>query len=141
MKYLVGVDGGGSGCRVVLTSETGKILAKSNGGSANIATSFFTAKENINKACLEALNLASLPKEEIKNCYAVLGLAGSNLGDYANELTNKLPFAKNIIRNDGEITLEGAIGPLDGCIGALGTGSVFVGRQEGKVRLIGGMGL
>ena len=34
MNYLFGVDGGGSGCRVVLTSTDGKILGKAKGGSA-----------------------------------------------------------------------------------------------------------
>ena len=95
MNYLFGVDGGGSGCRVVLTSNDG---------------------------------------------YAILGLAGSNLGNYASKLSNDLPFAKNKILNDGEITLEGAIGPVDGCIGALGTGSVFVGRKKGITKLTGGWG-
>ncbi len=47
---------------------------------------------------------------------------------------------KNKILNDGEITLEGAIGPVDGCIGALGTGSVFVGRKKGITKLTGGWG-
>ena len=140
MKYLIGVDGGGSGCRVVLTSESGNILAKSRGGPANIETSFVSARENIVKACREALSSAAISTKKIKDCYAVLGLAGSNLGDYAQELTQILPFAQNIILNDGEITLEGAIGPFDGCIGALGTGSVFVGRLDGKVKLIGGWG-
>ena len=140
MKYFVGVDGGGSGCRVILTSEKGSVLARASGGPANIETSFVTARANIIKSCKVALNLAKIPEEEIRNCYAVLGLAGSNLGNYAKELTQELPFAKNLILNDGEITLEGAIGPSDGCIGALGTGSVFVGRKEGKVSLIGGWG-
>lgn len=140
MKYFVGVDGGGSGCRVVLTSVNQTILARASGGPANIETSFVTARENIIKSCKLALNLAKIPEEEIKNCYAVLGLAGSNLGNYAKKLTQELPFAKNLILNDGEITLEGAIGPLDGCIGALGTGSIFVGRKEGKVSLTGGWG-
>ena len=51
-----------------------------------------------------------------------------------------MPFARNKILNDGEITLEGAIGPVDGCIGALGTGSVFVGRKNGITKLTGGWG-
>ena len=140
MKYFVGVDGGGSGCRVILTSEKGSVLARASGGPANIETSFVTARANIIKSCKVALNLAKIPEEEIRNCYAVLGLAGSNLGNYAKELTQELPFAKNLILNDGEITLEGAIGPSDGCIGALGTGSVFVGRKGGKVSLTGGWG-
>mgnify|MGYP007000112629 CR=1 len=63
--------------------------------------------------------------------YYQRAIAKSNLGNYASKLSNDLPFAKNKILNDGEITLEGAIGPVDGCIGALGTGSVFVGRKKG----------
>ena len=47
MQYLIGVDGGGSGCRVILTSIQGKTLAKAEGGPANIETSFKTARENI----------------------------------------------------------------------------------------------
>ena len=140
MKYFFGVDGGGTGCRVALTSKAGRILAKSEGGPANIETSFITARENILDTCLKALRSAEISKNEITNSCAVLGLAGSNLGNYATELTKNLPFSKNIILNDGEITLEGAIGPSDGCIGALGTGSVFVGRKNGKTKLIGGWG-
>ena len=46
MNYLFGVDGGGSGCRVVLTSTDGKILGKAKGGPANIETSFSKARNN-----------------------------------------------------------------------------------------------
>ena len=46
MNYLFGVDGGGSGCRVVLTSTDGKILGKAKGGPANIET-FFPPNESI----------------------------------------------------------------------------------------------
>ena len=129
MNYLFGVDGGGSGCRVVLTSTDGKILGKAKGGPANIETSFSNARNNIINACMTAFKLANLSGNNFKSSYAILGLAGSNLGNYASKLSNDLPFAKNKILNDWEITLEGAIGPVDGCIGALGTGSVFVGRK------------
>ena len=140
MKYFFGVDGGGTGCRVALVSETARVLAKAEGGPANIETSFITARKNILDTCLKALKSAEISKNEIANSCAVLGLAGSNLGNYAAELAKNLPFSKNIILNDGEITLEGAIGPSDGCIGALGTGSIFVGRKNGKTKLIGGWG-
>ena len=48
MNYLFGVDGGGSGCRVVLTSTDGKILGKVKGGPANIETSFSDARDKLN---------------------------------------------------------------------------------------------
>ena len=140
MHYLFGIDGGGSGCRVVLTSNDGKFLGKAKGGPANIETSFLNAKRNIIKACKTAFKSANLSEKNFTNSYAILGLAGSNLGNYAFELSDELPFAKNKILNDGEITLEGAIGSSDGCIGALGTGSVFVGRKNGIIKLTGGWG-
>ena len=140
MKYLFGVDGGGSGCRVILASTQGKTLGKAEGGPANIETSFITARENIIDACKRAFKNAKLSENNFDNSFAILGLAGSNLGNYASQLSDKLPFANNKILNDGEITLEGAIGPVDGCIGALGTGSVFVGRKNGITKLTGGWG-
>ena len=140
MQYLFGVDGGGSGCRVVLTSKQGETLSKAKGGPANIETSFNTTRENIIDTCKRAFKNAQISENNFNNSSAILGLAGSNLGNYAAQLSNKLPFAKNKILNDGEITLEGAIGPVDGCIGALGTGSVFVGRKNSITKLIGGWG-
>ena len=66
MKYFVGVDGGGSGCRVILTSEKGSILARASGGPANIETSFVTARENIIKSCKVALKLAKIPRNSAR---------------------------------------------------------------------------
>ena len=60
MNYLFGVDGGGSGCRVVLTSTDGKILGKAKGGPANIETSFSDARDNIINACVTAFKIANL---------------------------------------------------------------------------------
>ncbi|MEE2774588.1 MAG: BadF/BadG/BcrA/BcrD ATPase family protein [Pseudomonadota bacterium] len=139
-KLLFGVNGGGSGCRVVLATSEGKIISKSEGGAANIETSFTEAKINIVDACKAALKLASLPENEIYNSKALLGLAGSNMGDFDKNLSEVLPFAENTIINDGEITLEGAIGSRDGCIAALGTGSVFLGRKNGVLIPVGGWG-
>ena len=97
MQYLIGVDGGGSGCRVILTSIQGKTLAKAEGGPANIETSFKTARENIIDACKKAFKNAKISENNFNNSFAILGLAGSNLGNYAAQLSDKLPFARNKI--------------------------------------------
>ena len=47
MRFIFGVDGGGTGCRVGLADENGKIISRQNGGPANIETSFDEAKKNI----------------------------------------------------------------------------------------------
>ena len=140
MSYVFGVDGGGTGCRVGLADKQGNILSRCNGGSANIETSFSVAENNIVSTCKKALIQASLPESTLYETYAVLGLAGSNMGDFDKKLTKRLPFKKNLIVNDSEITLEGAIGPSDGCIAAIGTGSVYIGRVNGFVKQIGGWG-
>ena len=140
IELLFGVNGGGSGCRVVLATSKGQIISKSEGGSANIETSFSEARQNIISACKAALKAASLPESNIYEAKAVLGLAGSNMGDFDKNLSKVLPFKENTIVNDGAITLEGAIGNRDGGIAALGTGSVYLGRKNGVLIPVGGWG-
>lgn len=140
MSYLLGVDGGGTGCRVAVADMAGNILAKADGGPANIATDYTTARANIIAAAQGALANAQLPITALPECSAVLGLAGSNLGNYAARLHADLPFAANEIVNDSIITLEGAIGDVNGCIAAIGTGSVFAARDEAGLRMLGGWG-
>ena len=140
MGYVFGVDGGGTGCRVGLADRQGNILSRCTGGPANIETSFSEAKSNIVSTCKKALLQASLSESLLNESSAVLGLAGSNMGDFDKKLTERLPFKRNLIVNDSEITLEGAIGPSDGCIAAIGTGSVYIGRVKGSVKQIGGWG-
>ena len=140
MDYVFGVDGGGTGCRVGLADRQGNIISRCSGGPANIETSFSEAENNIISICKQALAQVSLPESLLSETSAVLGLAGSNMGDFDTKLTKKLPFKNNLIVNDSEITLEGAIGSSDGCIAAIGTGSVYIGRANGSIKQIGGWG-
>ncbi|MEX0970315.1 MAG: BadF/BadG/BcrA/BcrD ATPase family protein [Paracoccaceae bacterium] len=140
MPYLLGIDGGGTGCRAAIADMNGTVLADAKGGAANIATNYAQARANIIAATREALTAAGLPQAALAECRAVLGLAGSNLGDYAARLGADLPFAANEIVNDSIITLEGAIGGVEGCIAAIGTGSVFAARDANGVRMLGGWG-
>ena len=47
IPYLIAVDGGGTGCRVVIARPEGGILASAEAGPANIATAFGTALQTI----------------------------------------------------------------------------------------------
>jgi glucosamine kinase len=140
MAYLLGIDGGGTGCRAAIANMDGMILAEAQGGPANIATNYTDARANIIAAATQAAALAGLGAGALAQSSAVLGLAGSNLGDYAARLADDLPFAANEIVNDSIITLEGAIGGVEGCIAAIGTGSVFAARDANGVRMLGGWG-
>ncbi|MBL4807377.1 MAG: ATPase [Rhodobacteraceae bacterium] len=140
MSYLIGVDGGGTGCRVILADMSGHVVGSAKGGAANIATNLAKARANILAAIDLAFDNAGINRAEIANSSAVLGLAGSNFGSYAADLRVNLPLKNNHIVNDSRITLEGAIGAVDGCIAAIGTGSVFAARDAEGVRMLGGWG-
>jgi len=140
MGYFIGVDGGGTGCRVAVANRVGTVLGRADGGSANIATNLDMARANILKATSQAFDNAGIDHTKIADSTAVLGLAGANLGDYRRQLLAALPFNKADIISDGETTLVGAIGEADGVIGALGTGSVYGRRSNGVFTQLGGWG-
>ncbi len=140
MGYIIGVDGGGTGCRVAVANAAGKVLGRAEGGAANIATDPVAARSNILATVEQALENAGTGRDAMAGSTALLGLAGANLGDYRARLLPTLPFARAEIVTDAETTLVGALGEADGCIGAIGTGSVFGRRQNGVFSQIGGWG-
>ena len=47
VTYLLGIDGGGTGCRAALADLSGNVLGTGKSGSANIMTDMNTARLNI----------------------------------------------------------------------------------------------
>jgi len=140
MEYCIGVDGGGTGCRVAIAEIDGTVLGRAEGGAANIATNFETARSNILHTISLAFVNAGVAKPDTAKTTVVLGLAGANLGDFKQRLELRLPYTKSHIVSDGETTLVGAIGEEDGIIGAIGTGSVYGRREHGEFTQLGGWG-
>ena len=124
--YIITVDGGGTGCRTAVCTTLGAILAQAEGGPANIATDFQTALGTITKTTTKAWIKAGLEIDTIPQAIAVLGLAGANLGDVAQRIKARLPFAKPYVTDDRETTLRGALAGTDGCLATIGTGSFFL---------------
>lgn len=140
MNYLIGVDGGGTGCRAVVCDRTGKQLGIGKSGPANIMTDFDNAQDNIISACADAFSSAQIPVSELSSADAYLGLAGANAGDYSERTAQNLPFRNCIVENDAVTWLQGAIGNADGAVAIIGTGSVFIYRVNGEVKTVGGWG-
>ncbi len=140
MRYVVGVDGGGTSCRVAVADRRGRRLGSGEGGPANIRTDLQGARANIMTALAAAAAQASITLDALTDVTAVLGLAGANVGDYAQHLVALLGFRDTLIVHDGVIAVQGALGARDGVAGIIGTGSVFAGRCEGRTRIIGGWG-
>lgn len=140
IRFLIGVDGGGTSCRVAIAALDGQILGSAKAGSSNITTNLDGAAQSIMAAVSQALALAGLTEEFMPQCAAVLGLAGANVGDFAKRLSERLPFARHLIESDATIALQGALGDGDGAIAILGTGSAYLSRQGERLKLSGGWG-
>lgn len=140
MQFVIGIDGGGTGCRAAVATASGEILGRGRGGPANIRTDLAGARDNIVEAARLAFIDAGHDPALIASTPAVLGLAGANVGDYRQRLEAILPFRRSAVENDSLISLEGALGAHDGAIAALGTGSVYLARRQGQLRPIGGWG-
>lgn len=136
-RFFLGVDGGGTGCRVALAAASGPVIARAEGGPANISADPEGALRNILGAVRQVLDAAAVSETAV---IAGLGLAGANAAGAADWLGARLPFPARIV-TDAVTTVKGALGPHDGIVAAMGTGSVFAESRAGQFRQIGGWGL
>ncbi|MDQ0318314.1 glucosamine kinase [Pararhizobium capsulatum DSM 1112] len=138
--YIIGIDGGGTSCRAALAGADGRILGRGKSGAANILTDPDTALVHIIGAAKAAFEDAGLDPECFTTTDALVGVAGSNVGEAVHYVKERLPFARADIESDGLIALQGALGDLDGAVAILGTGSIYISRIGGDVSYIGGWG-
>ena len=134
---VLGVDGGGSGCRAAVADGTGRILGRGEAGPANIHSDPEAARAAILAAALEAARTAGTAPGRL---VAVLGLAGANMPLAVVGLALGLPFARVRILSDAQTGARGAIGRGEGIVAAMGTGSVFAVQAGGRFAQFGGRG-
>jgi glucosamine kinase len=92
------------------------------------------------RAATLAVHDAGLDVSILNETCAVLGLAGANSLVEKDRVEQSLPFGKVKIVSDAVTALQGALGPDDGAIVILGTGSVFVKREQDAFEIVGGRG-
>jgi glucosamine kinase len=138
MQLVLGVDGGGTGCRAAVADLSGRILGRGEAGAANIASEPDGAADNIRLAIERALGQAGGTGTQIRR--AVLGLAGANLPGAPERLAETLPYPQVDIVTDAITAARGALGDRDGILAAIGTGSVFAVQRGGTIRQYGGYG-
>ncbi|MBF9042337.1 ATPase [Rhodobacterales bacterium HKCCE4037] len=134
----IGIDGGGSGCRVV--ASLGDRHARAEGGPANVATDPAAAEAAIRETLLSALRSFSLGLEDLDGARIVAGLAGCRLPGIADQFAMRLPFLAYVV-DDSVTALEGAFGGGHGTLVNLGTGAFFIRKDARGVTHHGGWGL
>lgn len=141
-QFFLGIDGGGTKCRVRLENEKGDLLAQAQSSSANIATSVEIAQKSIVDATMLALKEANLPASVLPSINAYAGLAGANIENAKVAMSKWLhPFAQFNFSTDLHIACLGAHGSNNGAIIILGTGFCAGVIQNNQVTELGGHGL
>ncbi|WP_087048085.1 BadF/BadG/BcrA/BcrD ATPase family protein [Caballeronia ptereochthonis] len=139
--FLLGIDGGGSGTRVILTDAHGLELARASGGPSGLGLGVKRAWQSIGEACRRAFDAAALPFEW-RACSLGCGLAGVNNADWLAAFLAAAPDVRALsIESDAYTTVLGAHGGEPGVVVALGTGSIAASLDEkGVCRISGGYG-
>ena len=143
-KYLMGIDGGGSNLRVVITTSDLAQISSSHGSTVNPSIiGFELAQDLIRSKMQEALANANLTTDQISG--VGIGIAGADV-NHASEwlettIQHVIPNASLALSSDYEIALTGAIGECNGVLILAGTGSVAYGvKADGQAILLGGWG-
>jgi glucosamine kinase len=141
---FVGIDGGGSTVRAVVTDERLNVLGSARGGSVNPnSVGRDPAARTIKEIVSAALTLADVRVDEVRAVGA--GIAGAMTApfhDWLMEiLRDMLPLARIHITTDMEIALIAAHGERRGVLVSAGTGSAAFGvNDQGEALLVGGWG-
>ena len=141
-RYYLGVDGGGTNCRVRLADENLNTLAEVKNGRSNLQ---IDDGEPAYKAILDgtrdAFVAAGLDYAETANTYACFGMAGGRMDSARAEFAARdWPFAGVRVYDDIDIAHAGALGGEEGGVIIVGTGSAAMSIVEGKRYQAGGWG-
>lgn len=124
LAFLIGVDGGGTGCRVRVRDAAGSLLGEGAGGPGNIRLGLDVAWGNISAALDVALAQAGLDRAALARASIGLGLAGIVDLDTAEAAIAAGPACGTVRAvSDAHIACLGAFGGGDGAILISGTGS------------------
>jgi len=143
-RALVGIDGGGSAVRAVVTTPDLTLLGQAEGGAVNPGTvGRSAAAETIQNTVRAALHAAGTPLERVAAVgIGVAGAAASHSTDWLREVVGGVtPGARVVPSADYEIALVGALGERRGVLVLAGTGSLAYGvNARGRSALAGGWG-
>jgi len=149
MRYLLGLDGGGTKTKCVVTDHDLNILNECIGGPSNFLV-FGT--EEVSNTLLsiiqECISQLKIEPDHIDSI--LLGTAGAGRRDDAERLENEfiklaekngILFKNFRVESDARIALEGAFSGAPGSILIAGTGSIMFGKDsDGMIHRVGGFG-
>ena len=140
-RFFMGVDGGGTKCRIRVRGQDGGLLGESVGGLANLYSDLDAAITTILATIAEALAEAGLKPEDRRHMHVGLGIAGAVTEETTTAVRQALqPFASVSVAVDAYAACLGAHDGGDGGIVIAGTGSAGLALVQGQRHWIGGFG-
>lgn len=149
MKYLIGMDGGGTKTKCLLTDINLSPFYETTGGPSNfLVIGTETVSKTIFNLINECVTSAKINTDDISAI--VLGTTGGGRRNDAEILEKQIlkdaelkniPIHKFRVESDARIALEGAFSGKAGSILIAGTGSIMFGKDEsGEIHRVGGFG-
>jgi glucosamine kinase len=137
-NLVIGVDGGGSNCRLAL--DTGTHVYEVKCGSANVSTDLHGALGTLRNGLESLAQSAGLTLDDLRHARAYLGLAGVVSPKIAATIAEALHMDDVVVEDDRIAAVVGALGDDDGAVIGIGTGSFLARRAHDHIELIGGWG-
>ena len=141
MRYVLGIDAGGTKTRALLADEAGRVLAGALGGGANLRTHGELEVEKVLHAVTEEAETAAKAKPEA----VALGIAGADRPEdhvVLRAMLRRIGFkSKVLITNDARIAFVAGSPSRVGLALVCGTGSIAWGQNAAQeVARAGGWG-
>ena len=150
--YFIGIDGGGTKCRVILQDKSGTQIGEGISGPANIMRDAELAKtsilDGVEKAIESANTLLASQNSDapvipitLSQCVVAAGLAGANISIAKTRFESWAhPFHSLHILSDLHAACVGAHNGKPGAVIIVGTGSAGTVFNDGKFTDLGGHG-
>ncbi|MED5618143.1 BadF/BadG/BcrA/BcrD ATPase family protein [Ideonella sp. BN130291] len=142
IRYIVGVDGGGTGTRARLAAVGGRVLGVGEAGPSALGQGVAQAWQNVQRAIARAFENAGLVPAAPGECALGLGLSGAHVRSRCDAFVAAAPpYGHVLLSDDGSTSLYGALRGQPGAVVAAGTGSIGEAlRADGKRVTVGGWG-
>lgn len=140
VQFVIGVDGGGTGCRVVIKDMRSQRTSYAEGGPSNVATDFEGAIHNVNAALMQAAQSLGFTLDDISSAAAHVGLAGIYNDELLTSVRHAFSFEMLSVSDDRAGAVEGFLDGQDGYVVVVGTGMIVGSSIAGAHRFVGGRG-
>lgn len=139
MRYVIGIDAGGTKTAGLLADESGAIVREARGGGANLRVH---GELGVEKSLFQVIDALNPPQPVDALCIGIAGAARESDQQVVRDLLRRLGIRRAVrIVNDAVVAL--VAGSADGCgiVLVAGTGSIAYGVDPtGKTARSGGWG-